>query len=125
MIKQRNLDPALQKLLGIAENVSGSLLASAAKGYAADGPADMEYQKHILGSGVDLTGVNPKYIGQLIILACPDSTANATATCGAGITWDGTNDTVNLVNDNSAIVAMAISLTRWLVLVNLGTCTFS
>lgn len=125
MIKLRNLDPELQKRLGVAENVGGSQLTSAAKVYTADGAADMDYETHILGSGVDLTGVTPRYIGQKITLICMDSTVDATARCGTGVTWNGTNHTATFANNASALVAVAVSLTRWLVVVNLGTVTFS
>jgi len=125
MIKQRNLDPSLQKRLGIAENVLGSMLASAAKTYGADAVADMDYELHILGSGIDITNVTPKFIGQKIAIICPDSTTNATATTGAGVTWDGTNDVATFADNDDAIFAVAISLTRWFVYSNVGAVAFT
>lgn len=125
MIKIRNLDPSLQKRLGIAENVSGSLHSNAAKTYAADGAADMDYELHILGSGIDITDVTPKFVGQKIAIICPDSTADATATTGAGVTWDGTNDLATFADNGDAIFARAISLTRWFVETNVGAVAFT
>jgi hypothetical protein len=125
MIKVRNLDQSLQKRLGIAENVAGSSMTSAAKTYTADGAADMDFELHILGSGIDITTVTPKFIGQKIAIICPLSTTEATATCGSGVTWDGANDLATFADNGDAIFATAISLTRWLVSANVGTVLFT
>jgi hypothetical protein len=125
MIRQRNLDESLQKRLGIAENVEGSRLKNCVKEYAADGVIDLDYEIHLLGSGIDLTGVTPRYIGQKIALICMDSTTNATATTGAGVTWDGTNDLATFADAGDAIFAVAVSLTRWFVHTNVGAVAFT
>lgn len=77
----------------------------------------------ILGSGIDLITVTPA-VGKLLVLYCSDSTADATATCPAGSTFDGTNAKATFGTTGQALVLVGLSATRWLILVNVGTVTF-
>jgi len=92
---------------------------------AADGIADMEADVIVLGTGIDLTGFTPKFVGQEVQIICTDSTADATVTCGSGVTFDGTNDVATFGDDNDAIIVTSISLTRWAVVSNVGAVAFS
>jgi hypothetical protein len=83
------------------------------------------YDLIILGSGNAVTGFTPAYIGQRVTVYCTDSTADATLVGGAGVTFDGTNDVATFANTGDALELRAVSLTRWLVLVNIGTVLFT
>lgn len=52
-------------------------------------------------------------------------TAAHTVTLPAGVTWDGTNDVATLDAPGEALLAVAISATRFFVLANIGTVAFS
>jgi len=77
-----------------------------------------------LGSGIDITGFTPKFIGQRVTLHCTDSTADATVTCGTA-TFNGTNTVATFGAAGDTLELIAISMTRWLILVNIGPVTFS
>ena len=87
--------------------------------------ADMTKTLFILATDVDITGFTPQYIGQICIIYCIDSTADATVTTGAGVTFDGTNDVATFDATGDCIIVIAYTMTRWLVLVNNGTIAFS
>lgn len=121
--------PIDQKLAAIEALLSHFTLAMeplvlSYKTYSADAVADMTKTLHLLGTGVDVTAMSPAYIGQVIIVVCTDSTTNATATCGVGCTWEGTNDRATFPDSEDTIVAYALSLTRWHILINLTGVTF-
>jgi hypothetical protein len=69
----------------------------------------------------------PTAIGQELIIV--DSSASGTAahtvTVPGAVTWDGTNDVATLNAPGEALHVIAISLTRWLVLENIGSVAFS
>jgi len=124
-IKARNLDPVLQQAIGIADGIAQ---AKAYREYEADGAANMEYLKHFLNGAsttIDITSFKPKYIGQLLIIVCTDSTNDCTAKCASGVTWDGSNNMATFADAMDSLVCIATSLTRWLILVNLGSVALS
>jgi hypothetical protein len=111
------------KLEGVLQLLTGPLCLSY-KTYTADGVADMTKTLHLLGSGVDITGCDPLYVGQVIIIVCTDSTNNATADCTSA-TWDGTNDLATFPDTEDLLMCVAISTTRWMILANVTGVTFS
>lgn len=111
-------------LEGVLQLLVGPLVLSS-KTYSADGVADMTKTMHLLGSGIDITGVTPAYVGQVIIVICTNSGTDATATCGSGVTWEGTNDTATFPDTDDLLLAVAISTTRWMILANVTGVTFS
>lgn len=64
---------------------------------------------------------------RLLIIAntSASGTAAHTVTLPTGVTWDGTNRVATLNAPGEALVCIAISATRYLVLVNLGSVAFS
>lgn len=60
-----------------------------------------------------------------IINSSASGTAAHTVTLPSGVTWDGTNDVATLNAPGEALLAVAISSTRYLVLVNVGSVAFS
>jgi hypothetical protein len=78
-----------------------------------------------LGSGDTITGFTPTYLGQRVTLYCLDSTSDATVVAGAGVTWDGVNDVATFADNGDALDVIAISLTRWFVVTNIGTVLFT
>lgn len=84
---------------------------------AGDGAADMDALVFSLTSAVDLTGFTPKRIGQMAFIYCYSSGTPPTVKCGAGCTFDGTNNTATFTA-NSALILVASSLTRWRVITN-------
>ena len=111
------------KLEGVLQLLTGPLCLSY-KTYTADGVADMTKTVHLLGSGVDITGCDPVYVGQVIVIICTDSTNNATADCTSA-TWDGTNDLATFPDTDDMLVCVATSATRWHILINNTGVTFS
>lgn len=87
---------------------------------AADGAADMSKSLFILATGIDLTGFNPQYIGQLAVIYCEASTTDPTVKTGSGVTFDGTNNTATFPDAGDTLVLISVSLTRWLILLNIG-----
>lgn len=79
----------------------------------------------LLGSGIDITGFTPKFIGQRVTIYCTDSTADATVTCGGSATFNGTNTIATFANTGDTLDLISVSMTRWLVLTNLGAVAFS
>ena len=111
------------KLESVLQLLTGPLCLSY-KSYTADGVADMTKTVHLLGSGVDITGCDPVYVGQVIVIICTDSTNNATADCTSA-TWDGTNDLATFPDTDDMLVCVATSATRWHILINNTGVTFS
>lgn len=114
----------MAKIIDILGQMDGPLRVPY-KAYTADGVADMTKTLHLLGSGIDITGFTPLYIGQVAIIICTDSGTDATATTGAGVTWEGSNDKATFPDTDDLLVVIASSLTRWHILVNLTGVTFS
>ena len=122
-----NQDTGVQKwaaLEGLLQLLVGPLCLSY-KTYTADGVADMTKTMHLLGSGIDITGVTPAYVGQVILVICTNSGTDATATCGSGVTWEGTNDKATFPDTDDLLLAVAISTTRWMIIANVTGVTFS
>ena len=65
--------------------------------------------------------------GQIAVIVniSASGTANHSVQLPAGITFDGTNNTVTLNEPNETIFMVAISATRWIVLSSVGTPTYS
>ena len=65
--------------------------------------------------------------GDILIVVNTSATGviDHTVTLPTGVTWDGTNRIATLDLLGEALVCIAISATRYVVLVNLGTVTFS
>jgi hypothetical protein len=78
-----------------------------------------------IASAATITGFTPQYIGQRVTIFCADSTGDAVVVCGAGVTFDGTNDTATFAVDGDAIEVVAVSLLRWLVISNTGAVAFT
>jgi energy-converting hydrogenase Eha subunit E len=74
----------------------------------------------ILGTGIDVVGFAPQYIGQRVVFLCTDSTADATVTCLAGVTAvtaTGTSTTILTFDTTGDVVEfIAVSMTRWVML---------
>jgi hypothetical protein len=93
---------------------------------SADSAANMEKSLFILGTGIDLTGFTPAYIGQVVVIFCSNSAADATITCGSGVTLNSTgNNRATFDDAEDALFMVALSLTRWLIVVNIGAVTLS
>jgi len=99
-------------------------LVLSVKTYAADAVADMTKTVHLIGSGVDLTGFDPAYVGQVALIVCTNSDTNATVDCTSA-TWEGTNDLATFPDAYDALFVVAISTTRWFIVANIGGVTFS
>ena len=84
---------------------------------AGDGAADMDALVFSLTTSVDLTGFSPKRIGQVALIYCYSSGTPPTLKCGAGCTFDGTNNTATFTA-NSALILVASTLTRWRIITN-------
>ena len=106
-------------------NVVGGRLTFGVSTPSIDGVADMTKGLFLLGTGIDLTTFTPAAAGQVAVLWCTDSTADVTVTCGAGCTFDGTNNRATFADAGDGLVLIAQSTTRWLILVNIGAVTFS
>lgn len=52
-------------------------------------------------------------------------TAAHTVTLPSGVTWDGTNNTLTMNAPGEAVLVVALSATRWLIMVSLGTVVLS
>jgi hypothetical protein len=78
-----------------------------------------------IASAATITGFTPAYIGQRVTIFCADSTGDAVVVCGAGVTFDGTNDTATFADDGDAIEVVAVTLLRWLVVHNEGAVAFT
>lgn len=61
----------------------------------------------------------------LIIKNMSTNTTAHTVTCAAGVTFDGTNHIATLDAAGDMLMMVAISATRWVVLVNTGSVAFS
>ena len=120
--------PIDEKLAAIETLLSHFTLAMdplvlAYKSYTVDGVADMTKTIHMLASGVDITGVDPLYVGQVIIVMAVASGTDPTATTTG--TWNGAATIASFPDAYDVIVAVAISATRWLVLINLTGVSFA
>lgn len=60
-----------------------------------------------------------------IIDSSASGTAAHTVTTAAGVTWDGTNNTATLNAPDESLHVVAISATRWQIIVNNGSVAFS
>lgn len=60
-----------------------------------------------------------------IVDASASGTAAHTVTLGAGVTFDGTNNTATLDAPGEALHLIALSATRWFILENIGDVTLS
>lgn len=72
------------------------------------------------------TKAAPK-VGDLLVVydGSASGTAAHTVTLPSGVTWDGTNRIATLNAPGECIVALAVSTTRFLVLINIGSVAFS
>lgn len=61
----------------------------------------------------------------LIVVNTSSSTTAHTVTLPSGVTWDGTNRVATLNANGEALICLAISATRYMVLVNTGSVAFS
>lgn len=61
----------------------------------------------------------------IIVDASASGTAAHTVTCGAGVTFNGTNNTATLNAPDEALHIIALSATRWYVVQNNGTVAFT
>lgn len=119
MIKKRNLDPQLRGQIFTYEKVWKA-------GGAFDANEDAK-EVHILdgsSAAVAITGLTPVKVGQKVVLACVNATNAVTVKTGSGVTFDGTNNTATFAA-NKALQLVAISLTRWLIITNVGSVSFS
>jgi hypothetical protein len=108
----------------VTGNVNGRVTLSVSTPIS-DGAADMTKSFFTLGSGIDLTAFTPAAAGHFAIIWCTDSTVDATVTCGAGCTFDGTNNKATFADIGDALVLIALSSTRWLILLNIGAVALS
>ena len=91
-----------------------------------DGAADMTKNLFLLGSGFDLTGFTPAYVGQPVVIWCTASGTDPSVTCGAGVTINATgNNKMTFPDADDAMVMVAASLTRWNIILNIGTVTLA
>lgn len=60
-----------------------------------------------------------------IVNTSASGTAAHTVTLPSGVTWDGTNDVATLDAPGEALLAIAVSATRFVVLANVGEVAFS
>lgn len=91
--------------------------------YKRDYAFDNSFRVHLLdgkAAPVNLTSFNPAWIGQEVVVACIDSTYDCTIKSSGGVTFDGTNTTMTFNDSNDNVVLFAISMDRWLILVNNG-----
>lgn len=65
--------------------------------------------------------------GDLIVITntSASGTAAHTVTLPAGVTWDGTNRVATFAAPGKTLVAVAVSATRFLILLNIGTVALS
>lgn len=117
------IDQKLALLEGLLTLLATPLVLSV-KTYAADAVMDHTKTVHLIGSGVDLTGCDPAYVGEVCIIICTNSDTNATADCTSA-TWEGTNDLATFPDAYDALFCVAISTTRWFIVANIGGVTFS
>jgi hypothetical protein len=112
-------------------NVTGNIVGRVILNYSAptvDGAADMTKSLFILNGAtttIDLTAFTPTAIGQVAANICSDSTNDCSVTCGAGVTFDGTNNKSIYADAGDALLLVAISLTRWFIFVNVGSVALS
>lgn len=93
---------------------------------AADSAADMDAGVILLGSSIDVTAVTPKRPGQILILWCTASGTDPSATCGAGVTINAAGNNKMVFPDaDDAMILVAASLTRWNIILNIGSVTLS
>jgi len=109
----------------VSGSVVGGRMTLGVSTPSVDGIADMTKSLFLLGTGIDLTTFTPAAAGQVAVVWCTDSTADVTVKCGAGCTFDGTNNTATFADTGDGLVLIAQSVTRWLILVNIGAVTFS
>lgn len=115
----------------VTGNVAGNIVGRLTVGVSTptiDGVADMTKGLFILdgtSTGIDLTGFTPAAAGQIAVVWCTDSTTDCSVTCGSGVTFDGSNNKAVFADAGDALVLIAASATRWLVLVNLGSVALS
>jgi hypothetical protein len=79
-----------------------------------------------LGTAIALTISGSPTIGDILVIQRLGSGAvTHTAVLGSGIDWDASgNGTANFADDGDTLIAIAITATRWLVVLNTGV-TFS
>jgi hypothetical protein len=96
------------------------------KRFIADGSVDDSIsfvELHGSATGVDVTLPAP-LPGRFLVISCSDSTNDCTATLAAG-TFDGTNDVATFADAGDALVLFGVSATRYIIIENIGTVTFS
>lgn len=111
----------------VTGNIVGRIILNSSTP-AADGAADMTKSLFILNGAtttIDLTGFTPTAIGQVAVIICSDSTNDCTVKCGTGCTFDGTNNTSTYADAGDALLLVALSLTRWFIIVNVGSVALS
>lgn len=81
----------------------------------------------VLNSASDITATvaNAPEAGDVIYIFCQQTDANSTVTLPTGVTWNGSNRSAVFGDAGDALIAVAVSATRYLVLVNTGSVTFS
>ncbi|MEJ5360142.1 MAG: hypothetical protein WHT06_15890 [Desulfobacterales bacterium] len=132
MIKYRNLDNSLKDLIvtTIPAGVKNDLLAdvrqwnNAGGAFADNGGIQKIHVLNGATGAVAITGFTPSKVGQRVALVCSAANQSVTVKCGTGCTFDGTNNTATF-GANKALDLIAISLTRWLVITNVGSVAFS
>ena len=60
-----------------------------------------------------------------IVDSSASGTAAHTVTTPSGVTWDGTNNTATLNAPDEALLVIALSATRWFIMVNTGSVALS
>lgn len=61
----------------------------------------------------------------LIVDSSASGTAAHTVTLPAGVTWDGTNNTATLNAPGEALYVVALTATRWFIVLNIGSVALS
>ena len=70
-------------------------------------------------------GYNRLRPGQELLIVNVSGSYSAVIDTPSGVTWDGTNDRATFGTGGDALLVRAISDTRWFVIVNIGSVSFS
>lgn len=104
------------------------VLSFSAAAYSGDGVLDLEHFSRIILDGTDVTcnmTISAIFGERLLLISCADATNAVTVTLPAGATFDGTNDIATFTVAEQALLLYGLSATRYLILANVGTVTFS
>jgi len=75
---------------------------------------------------IEMTLEAPLGAGQLLVITQIDTgTAGHTVTVPSGVTWDGTNDVATLNAQGETLTVISTSATRWMVMANPDSISFS